>query len=300
MRSNSAWSFPVQLCILAILLGLGPTVLRAQQPDPPLVLLLPASVRSAGLAGAGVALLGDAGAVFRNPAGLATLRYASLEASYHSYPDNTFHATAALGTRLGPFNLGVGGNYLKFSDSSAVRDNLLWVGTGGVRRGIFSLGFSLKYVSTEDTTSRVNRATTSDLGLAIALFDISSIAFSVQNINNQRITGDRLTLPTRYRLGYMLNFVDPQTTARLLGTIEVIWTEGQERRTVGGIEAGAVVSGVGIVLRAGHGGQPLYTNQSEWSWGGGVVLGGIGIDYAFQKRTGLGGQVHRVGVRFRI
>jgi hypothetical protein len=273
--------------------------MQAQQsPRPPLVLSLPGSVRQAGLAGAATALIGDAGTVFSNPAGLAPIKYLSVEGSFSTYPDGTRQGSASAGLRLGPMHVGGGGSYLLFNDSAAVRSNLMWVGTLGYRFGLFSVGSSAKYVASEDSTGHVDRGITEDIGLAIALFDISTIGFSAQNLGNHRISGASLTLPTTYRLGFMLNFTDPQTTARLLGTIETIWTQDEERRTVIGFEAGLVVSGVGLVARVGHGGQPPASGQSEWAVGGGLLLGRLRFDYAYQRRKGLGGEVHRVGIRW--
>lgn len=284
--------------LAACLLLVGLLSAEAQQAtDPPLVLSLPASVRQAALAGAGAALIGDAGSVFSNPAGLATIKVLSLEGSFQYYPDETIQGSAAAALRVGPFNFGGGGSYIAFNDSATTRSNLMWVGSAVYRFGLVALGASGKYVSSEDTTGRISRAVTTDAGLAIAIFDIAALGFSVQNIGERRVSGDPLVLPTRYRLGFMLNFTDPQTTARVLGTIEAIWTEDQERRTVVGLEAGAVVSGVGLVARVGHGGQPPASRQEEWTFGGGILLGRVGLDYAFQKREGLGGEVHRVGVR---
>jgi len=284
--------------LAAGLLAMGPIGAEAQQAtDPPPVLSLPATVRQAALAGAGAALIGDAGSVFSNPAGLATIKVLSLEGSFQYYPDETVQGSAAAALRIGPFNLGGGGSYIVFNDSAATSSNLMWVGSAVYRFGLIALGASGKYVSSEDSVGVTSRSITTDAGLAIAVFDIAALGFSVQNIGENRISGDALVLPTRYRLGFMLNFTDPQTTARLLGTIETIWTEDQERRTVVGVEAGAVVSGVGLVARVGHGGQPPASRQDEWTFGGGILLGRVGLDYAYQKREGLGGEVHRVGIR---
>lgn len=274
------------------------TPLPAQQPNPPLVLSLPGSVRQAGLAGVGAALIGDAGSVFSNPAGLAPIKYLSIEGAYSSYPDGTRQGSASAALRLGPIHLGGGGSYLVFNDSAAIRSNLMWAGTLVYRYGLIAVGASGKYVSSEDSTGQIDRAVTEDIGFAIALFDISSIGFSAQNIGNNRISGGRQVLPTTYRLGFMLNFTDPQTTARILGTIETLWTEHQARRTLLGLEAGIVVSGVGLVARLGHGGQPSASGQSNWAYGGGVLLGKLRFDYAYQQRRGLGGEVHRIGVRW--
>lgn len=285
--------------LAAGLLLFGPVLGRAQQStDPPLVLSLPASVRQAALAGVGAALIGDAGSVFSNPAGLATIKVLSLEGSFQYYPDETLQGSASAALRIGPFNLGGGGSYIRFNDSAATSSNLMWVGSAVYRFGLIALGGSGKYVSSGDSTGRISRSVTTDVGIALAFFDIAAFGFSVQNIGENRVSGDPLVLPTRYRLGFMLNFTDPQTTARVLGTIETIWTEDQERRTIGGLEAGAVVSGIGLVARIGHGGQPPASRQSEWTYGGGILLGRLGLDYAYQRRSGLGGEVHRVGVRW--
>jgi hypothetical protein len=282
---------------IVLSLLLPPTVAAQQPTDPPPVLNLPASVRHAALAGAGVALIGDAGSVFTNPAGLATIKVLSLEGSFQYYPDETLQGSASAAMRLGSFNLGGGGSYISFSDTAATRSNLLWVGSGIYRFGVIALGMSGKYVSSQDSSGRISRSFATDAGFAIAIFDIAALGFAVQNFAENRLSGDPLVLPNRYRLGFMLNFTDPQTTARLLGTIEAIWTTDQERRTIFGFEAGAVVSGVGLVARIGHGAQPPASRQGEWAYGGGILLGRVGLDYAYQKRKGLGGEVHRVGIR---
>lgn len=250
------------------------------------------------MAGAGAALIGDAGSVFSNPAGLATIKVLSLEGSFQYYPDNTLQGSASAALRVGPFNLGGGGSYILFNDSARTRSNLMWVGSGVYRYGLIALGASGKYVSSEDSTGRISRAFTTDAGIAIAVFDIAALGFSVQNIGEKRISGDLLLLPTRYRFGFMMNFTDPQTTARVLGTIETIWTQDQERRTIFGFELGAIVRGIGLVARIGYGGQPTASHQAKATYGGGILLGRLGLDYAYQRRSGLGGEVHRVGIRW--
>lgn len=285
---------------LAALLCLGAHGLAAQADSAaiPVILSLPTSVRQAGLAGANVAVVGDAGSVFSNPAGLATIKRLSIEAAFSYYPDRTLQSAGAAAVRIGPFNFGGGYNYLRFSDTSSVKDNLVWVGSAVYRRGLIALGASAKYVSLEDTTGRISRAVTGDGGIAIAFFDISALAFSVQNIAADRISGQPLTLPTMYRLGFTQNFFDPQTTLRLLGSIEVVWTENQTRRTLLGLETGLVLGGVGLVARAGYGAQPQETGQKKFVYGGSLVVGLLVLDYAYQGRSGRGGEVHRLGIRW--
>ncbi|HEY6853711.1 MAG TPA: hypothetical protein VI139_05660, partial [Gemmatimonadales bacterium] len=69
---------------------------------------LPGSTRSAGLGGAGVALVGDAGALFANPAGIATVRHIAVEGSYEPYLGGTTLSSGAFAIRLLHFHLGAG------------------------------------------------------------------------------------------------------------------------------------------------------------------------------------------------
>ena len=281
--------------LLPLLVGAA----RGQTAVPiPILPALPASVRSAGLAGANAAVIGDAGSVFTNPAGLATIKHISVEVGFlreSGYPIQTMGAAAV---RIGPFDFGGGYHYLKFADTSRVKDNLIWVGTGVYRVGLIALGASSKYVSLEDSAGAVSRALTTDAGMALAVFDIMAFAVSVQNIGNRNLGGQDLSLPTTTHVGFTLNFVDPQSKARLLGTIEGIWTRGGERRTLLGAEVGLVFGGIGIVGRMGHGAQPSPTRQSETSFGGSVVLGRLSFDYAYQRRSALGRDVQRFGARW--
>ena len=287
---------------LMLLSALPPGVIGAQQQAAlaPLILTLPVSVRSAGLGGAGAALAGDASATFLNPAGLATIRNIAIEGAVQRYPDGSIETMAAGGLRLFQFNIGGGIHYLRFSDTSAVKDNLQWTASAVYRVGLIALGTTLKYVSLEDSSSDTRRTATMDAGLGIHIFDIMNLAVSVQNIGSWRVTGGPLRLPVSKHAAFEFNFVDPQATARLLTTVEVIWTDRAPRRTIIGLEGGAVFGKVGLVARAGYGAAPEGAGQKEWSLGGGIVLSRFTIDYAWQHRTKLGNQVHRAGLRFTI
>src|SRR5574341_643016 len=75
----------VNVLLLVPLAVWAPMPLAAQAVAPA-VLSLPGSVRSAGLHGAGAALVGDAGALFSNPVGIATLRHIGLEGTVRRSP----------------------------------------------------------------------------------------------------------------------------------------------------------------------------------------------------------------------
>ncbi|HET9292779.1 MAG TPA: hypothetical protein VFO06_00675 [Gemmatimonadales bacterium] len=282
---------------LAVLLGTLVAAPVAAQAPTPVLTLLPPFTRSAALAGAGVALVGDAGSVFINPSGLATIKVLSLEGGYSHFPDGSIYAQGAAAFRVEQFNFGGGIQYLNFSDTSAVADNLTWGASAVYRYGLIAIGASGRYVSVEDTTGGIDRTFTGDGGVTIAFFDIMALALSVQNIGSRTLSGEGVSLPTTTHFGYTLNFVDPQGTARALGTIEVVWTEGQGHRTLYGVEGGVVLKGVGLVGRVGYGLPPEGSEERRWTFGGGVVLGRLGLDYAYQEQNLFGKHIHRLGLR---
>jgi hypothetical protein len=290
---------------MVALLALAPsTGLRAQVPAQaplaPLILTLPVSVRAAGLGGASVALNGDASATFLNPSGLATIRNIAIEGAAQRYPDGSLEGFAAGAFRLLQFDFGGGVHYLRFNDSAAVKDNLQWAASAVYRFGFIAAGGTLKYVSLEDSAGATRRSATVDAGLGIHVFDLMTLAFTVRNMESWRVAGGPLLLPLSKHAAFAFNFTDPQETGRLLGTIEVTWQDRAPRRTILGVEAGAVVSGVGVVGRMGFGAPPQGAGQKEVSLGGGIVLGRFNIDYAWQQRTRLGREVHRLGLRFTL
>jgi hypothetical protein len=301
-----------------VLLAFAPTVLRAQSAAGPVVLQNPGSVRSAGLAGAGVALLGDAGAVFANPAGLALVHGISLEAGYHGAPFTAYQATAALGVRLWQFDLGAGLQYFDYgSEPEIVPDpanaGVTGLPTGGTvtgremlasgsliyRLGLLAFGGTIKGVDRQVADVR-DEGVTGDLGLVVALFDIAALGFAVQNVGGNWENATGLTLPHLTRLGFTMNYLDPQETYRLLTTLEVQWPEGADTRVLLGVEGGVVVSGVGVLVRGAYGTRPSGAALSSFTGGASITVGGMTFDYAFTPTALLGGGEHRVGLRLRV
>ena len=86
-------SSPLLGSLLAVVVSI-PFPARAQTPQTPIVMQLPPTVRTAGFNGAGVALMGDAGSVFINPAGLATIRRIAVEVSYRPIENGTYPTEA--------------------------------------------------------------------------------------------------------------------------------------------------------------------------------------------------------------
>ncbi len=284
---------------IVLLLGLPVPRIEAQGPVP-VVTHLPATVRAAGLAGVSVALVGDAGTVFVNASGLATIRHIGIEGMLSSLPDPARQAAVSGAVRVGQFHLGIGYQYLEQPPGLALRNNTLWVGSLVYRFGMFALGASGKYVAARDSADVVNRSLAGDFSGTMAFFDIFALAVSIQNVASSTRSGSDLALPTAGRLGIMMHFVDPQSAGRLMGTVEVVWTDGEARRTIVGGEAGLVFSGIGVVGRIGYGGQGAATGQTRFAFGGSLVIHMVNVDYAYQDRTVFGTPAHRLGIRLSL
>src|SRR6266702_582217 len=225
---------------------------------------LPGSTRSAALGGAGVALVGDAGAMFANPAGIATIHHLSLEGSYEPYLAGSAVSAAALALRVSRLTWGFGAQALDFGSEPEIVPDPATGGRSGIptgasfhpyevlattslvyRRGLMAFGVTGKY-NRQQIGSAVSDAWAGDIGMAIAVFDIMAFGVSVQNLGGDLGGGALL-----------------------------------HRRT-----------------RAGYSTRPAVTDASRITLGGGVVLGRLAMDYAFQPYDALGGGTHRVGLRW--
>ena len=287
-----------RVVLLTLLSASSALPLAAQGRPIPLVLGLPATARYAGVANAAVALHGDAGALFVNPAGIATVRHAGIEATYHYSHSQGVEGSAAAALRLGQFTLGGGAHYLRLDPKSPNADNLLTMGTAVYRYAIFAVGASGKYISVEDTAGNVRRSATEDVGALVALFDLFAIGASFQNIGHSDISGGGVALPPSSHFGVMFNFTDPQTTWVMRATWEKVWTQGEESRNKVGAEVGVQVGGAFLTLRGGTGERTPGTQQSAAAVGASLGFRRFAFDYAYQRHTALGGDIQRLGLRF--
>jgi len=287
---------PFRLAVVALAafsLVAFPGLLAAQSEDG--VAVLPGSARSAGMGGAGVALVGDAGSLFANPAGLATVRHAAVEGFYERRPDDHAVSAAAAAVRVGRFDYGAGALVLSPPSGHSQPSDVLALSTLVFRFGLIALGGSVKFV--RQTVGGVEQdAWAGDAGMAIALFDIFALAASVQNIGGD--LGDGTHLPHRTRAGLTLNYVDPQGSLRLLTTVEGQWQTGRSAVLVAGAEGGIRAGGIGILGRVGATGQPEPSTESAVSFGGGLELGRVHLDYAYRGSDHPAGGTHQVGIRW--
>jgi hypothetical protein len=299
---------------LTILLDVVVAGTLAAQAEGSVVASLPGSTRSAGLGGAGVALIGDAGAMFSNPAGIVAIRHLALEGSFERYLAGTTYSAAALAVRTGRVAWGFGAQALDYGSEPIVVPDPASGGrrgtaTGGTftatdvlgtvaiayRRGLLAAGVAAKYAR-QQIGGWSEDAWAGDAGLAIAIFDLLAFGVSVQNLGGD--FGNGAHLPHRTRAGFTMNYVDPQGAFRLRTTLEGQWGTNHPAQLVTGLEGGLVAGGVGLVGRVGYATRSPTDDASRWSVGGGVELRRLHLDYAYQRFALLGGGTHRVGIRW--
>ncbi len=267
-------------------------------------------------------MVGDVGSVFVNPAGMAPIRHVALGASVDQGLLGARLGSAAAALRVGRFTLGVGLLYLDFGgDSVIVPDpafggdrgiatgglitayNALAVGAAAYRRGIFSFGANVKalreYVGDGSPSAYTAEGITGNIGVAVAIFDIAALGVVAENVGGtMRSSGRRLDLPRTVRAGFTLNFVDPQGTGRLLTTFDHVAPPGGDSYWAIGAEGGFVSAGVGILGRVGVASGRAATDRGAVSYGGGLVIRSVALDYTFQEYRTAGAGTHRFGVRW--
>lgn len=290
-----------------------------------ILLEFPATARAMGLGGAYTAIVGDAGSVFANPAGMATIRRVASGVSWERSPYGTTLSTGAFAARFGRFDVGLGVALLDFGgDSVIVPDPLdpdagipdpggatitayqaLAVGALAYRRGLLSFGASVKTlrerISAGAGSPSTAQGVTGDLAITAALFDLAALAVVVQNAAGRlRSDGDAVPLPRTTRFGFVLTIVDPQGTTRLLSSTEYVAPPGGDAYWVQGVEGGVVINGAGVLGRLGVAMGRAPSDRSSIAYGGTVQLRGIKLDYAFQGYETIGGASHRFGVRWGL
>jgi len=300
----------VLVSLASLLLYATPLSGQIVDSTAPLVLTVPLSARSAGLNGAGAALVGHAGALFTNPAGIATVRHIGMEASYRNLADDAYLTAAALAWRISQFDVGLGVAYFDLGNdplrfpvtgvpaTSHTRD-LAGFGSLVYRYGMIAVGGTAKYASRTVDADK-DRALSFDGGAAIAIFDIMAIGFSIENIGGNWRNESALTMPRLTRFGFTMNYVDPQETYRLLSVLELQWPEDRDTRILLGAEAGIVLKGVGLIGRGAYGSQASSSDLPRFTYGLSIAISRLSLDYAFRNADQLEDTVHLVGLRLTL
>jgi hypothetical protein len=284
---------------------------------------IPATPRALALQGAYASVVGDEGSIFVNPAGMAPIHHFVLGLSYERGLMGSRLSTGAFALRLGrSFDVGLGVMYQDLGgDSVVVPDpatggdfgqttgalitawNGLAIGALAYRRGMLSVGGSVKVLHEEiggGPAAYRSSAVAGDVGFAIAVFDIMSLGAVLQNIGGATHpnNGAAATLPRTGRIGFTLNFIDPQGTARLMATTDWVKPPGSDSYWAFGFEGGVVAAGLGVLGRLGVATGRAATDRKGLSLGAGLVAHSMRLDYAWQPYGALAGSQQRLGVRW--
>lgn len=304
--------------LLALLAGAAPLAAQGNGTTAGVLLELPATPRQLAFQGAYVAVVGDEGSIFVNPAGLAPIRRLAAGISYERGLLGTTLSTGAAALRVGRFDIGFGVMYLDLGgDSVVVPDpafggdrgmttgevitayNGLAVGAVAYRRGMISLGASAKYLHESVSGAATTSGVTGDIGVAIALFDIMAIGVSMQNVVGRLSTGGvPVKRPRTSRVGIALNIVDPQGPTRLLVTTDLINPPGGDSWWAFGFEGGVVKRGVGLLARAGLAAGRGPSDRRPYSLGGELQVHYFRLEYGWQSFDALAMASHRFGLRW--
>lgn len=286
------------------------------------VLGLLAGGRASALSGAYTGATDDADVLFYNPAGIAgLLRGASL--SYQRHVEDIGLATGAGAVRLGPLVVGASAIFLDYGEIREFEPDPNFGGQTGrptgrtvsaseiagrvsaataAMDGRLNLGASLGFIST-DLAGASRGAPFLDLGAQYAISSVT-LGASLRNVGGA-ISGAGLAeadMPTEARLGGMLRMTRPTGLGAVASADLVLELNGGTSGVVAGIEAGLLpdaTTGLGAVGRVGYNAGTGDGGQGSLLLGGGVSLGPVAVDYAYQNWD-LFGALHRVGVRWAV
>ncbi len=182
--------------------------------------------------------------------------------------------------------------------------HLLGVGAVAYRRGLLSFGVSLKAlrerIGDGSPSAYTLNAVTGDLSLTVALFDITAIGVAVQNVGGAVSSTGTVEgrLPRTTRVGWAINLVDPEGTQRVLMTSDWVAPPGGDSYWNFGVEAGAVSRGVGVFGRAGVVLGRAASERRPFSYGAGIQVRGLRLDYAVQTYRTAPAPTRRIGIRW--
>jgi hypothetical protein len=286
-----------------------------------ILLTLPSSTRGLALGEAWGAIADDESAIFYNPAQLARVRGASVGGSIQRYIAQTTLGAAAFAIPLRrgavAFGLqmldygsadeytiadGTGGQLGSATGGSVTAQDIVLTGGYGISLGerrAFRLGAAAKYVR-QTVANYSGSSAAVDLGLAYTFVRGWDVAAAVQHLGaDLRLAAVSAPLPWTWRASVAAPaMVTPTFSLRPIAEV---------RQSSGGTTAGALaaegvwhpsVGGPVLAARAGFTFMGNGEDRSPLALGGGVTLGRITVDYAYESFDALGGATHRVGIRF--
>jgi hypothetical protein len=296
---------------------LAPATASGQGTTAAVVLGLPTSPRSLGLAGAGAPVVADAWAAFLAPAQLGRVAGMSVAVSSESYLAGTQLSAGGLALPIGPGALGVGAALLDYGSVREIASSL--PGGDGLETGrrvsasdqalVVGYGARLPWRGVRAGAAvEVVQTAIADLanGTAAAAFGVAwtsasgwDVSAGAQHLGpHLRIGATSSPLPATWRAGVAAPEV------HLWGGAVRVMAEARHATAAGLSGAAAaegrwtVRNGARVWLRGGYLVRASGDDHSPVTAGAGVGLGPFVLDYAFERFTEIGQVTHRVGIRF--
>ena len=267
----------------------------------------------------------DDDVIFYGPAQLAIARGTS--ASVERYSDRLVGGAMSTVSRIASVGVGIGAQIIEGRNEAQCK--LVSLGPGGlfvfspaprnVSRMLavigaaqtfkkFRLGASAKYAGAQagdEQTSRVMLDAGVSRDMSLGDFIPLTVALAVQNIGTSAADTVQLNTPLRAALGLAsggpVGPLDLGIAAQLAvernDTLD-LFKHGRMIPALGGELGYAWLDGYDIAVRVGERGAPTRTNQSHFTFGVGLVLDRVSIDYAAEGQLGPR-FAHRIGVRLR-
>lgn len=285
------------------------------------VLQVLAGSRAAALSGAYTGATNDADVLFYNPAGVAGLE-AAASLSYQRYVQDIGVASGAGVIRIGQLAIGASIVFLDYGDIDELVPDPDFGGQTGrltgrtlsssesaarlsgaleLDDGRFGVGAGLGFVST-DLAGVSRNAPFVDAGAQYRLETVT-VGASIRNLG-AALSGSDLAdadLPAELRVGAMARLERADGLGAVVSADLVSELNAGSTGLVAGVEAGlfpANGSLIGAVGRIGYDAGTGDEGQGAFRFGGGLSLGNLAVDYAYQDYE-LFGSLHRFGIRWR-
>jgi hypothetical protein len=311
---------PLAIAIAAALAAPAAALAQGSGTTGATILQMLAGGRASAMSGAYTAATLDADVLFYNPAGAASLG-AAASVSYQRHVEDIGLSTGAGAYRFGNIVLGASAIFLDYGEIREFIPDPDFGGQTGIPTGNmvgasevaarltgalpladgrFHLGASLGYISTD--LAGTGRGTPFlDVG-GQYLLSALTLGAAVRNIGGA-LSGSGVAdadLPMEARLGAMYQFARDTGFGGAVSADLVSGINGGTTGVIAGFEAGLLpraASSVGAVARVGYDTGVGESGQGALALGGGVSLGPLAVDYAWQNYE-LFGSLHRIGVRW--
>ena len=286
-----------------------------------ILLTLPSSARGLALGDAWGAVADDESALFYNPAQLARVRGVAIGGSLQNYIASTTLGAFAVAIPLKHGTVGAGLQLLDYGSADEVvpidgSNGQVGSPTGSTITAedmAFTLGYGIAFglrhelrvgaavtYARQEVASYSGGAVSGDVGAAYTFASGWDVSAALQHAGSSlTLAAVTAPLPLTWRVAVAAPAirasaftVRPMAEARQVSGAElngVLGTEGIWR---------AGTTGTMLSLRAGYAFRSSSDARSPFTAGGGITLGRLEVDYAYEGFDLIGGATSRVGVRF--